>query len=459
MVNARNVPPARLVLVLGLLAGTVVGVGTVALASPRNALETGSTQTVLEASHLPPLLTVPGEDVVLRFETTCLTPGAGESAAGCRATGTVVAREGARGEPVELALEPAEGGVLRARVPASLASAPDGFTYYAVLRAEPDGEGITVPAGGAAAPFRSLPMGEPVRVDLGKHVFGAVRKGERVAFAPWGSGSRSVGLEPGRQQTPVGASSFDVDEAGSLTVLDEVNHRLLRWRKGAGVPSLVPVSVAGTIADLTVATDGSFYVLETVAPLGRGPLVRRFDADGRELETIETAERTASRIVAGPNGPLVLAHPSHQWFPLYVDGAPAETSEQRVHGYTGRPVGAGRELVVLRHNQEVRVALVTAPGVRRSWRITSETPLAEVQLAEVQGTRAVIVVRAYSDLEDEFVVLVLDGKGVMSRFAVSPENWAETAPLSRFRLAGSSLYRLGSSSAGTFVDRFDLEVR
>jgi hypothetical protein len=43
-------------------------------------------------------------------------------------------------------------------------------------------------------------------------------------------------------------------------------------------------------------------------------------------------------------------------------------------------------------------------------------------------------------------------------FAVESLEWAESAPLARFRLAGSSLYRLGSTRAGLFVDRFDLEV-
>jgi hypothetical protein len=41
---------------------------------------------------------------------------------------------------------------------------------------------------------------------------------------------------------------------------------------------------------------------------------------------------------------------------------------------------------------------------------------------------------------------------------VEPSEWAESAPLARFRLAGSSLYQLGSTPAGAFVDRYDLEV-
>ncbi len=46
-----------------------------------------------------------------------------------------------------------------------------------------------------------------------------------------------------------------------------------------------------------------------------------------------------------------------------------------------------------------------------------------------------------------------------SSFSVAAADWAETAPLSRFRLAGSRVYRLGSTPSGVHVDRFDLEVR
>jgi hypothetical protein len=81
-----------------------------------------------------------------------------------------------------------------------------------------------------------------------------------------------------------------------------------------------------------------------------------------------------------------------------------------------------------------------------------------VQLAEPHGSRLVVVAKTYTDDRSEYLVLVLDRSGVMSSFAVESLEWAESAPLARFRLAGSSLYRLGSTRAGLFVDRFDLEV-
>ncbi len=81
-----------------------------------------------------------------------------------------------------------------------------------------------------------------------------------------------------------------------------------------------------------------------------------------------------------------------------------------------------------------------------------------MQLAEALGTRLVVVARVYSDTQDEFVALLLGAAGLERKLALDSADWAETAPLSRFRLVGSSLYQLGSTPANVFVDRFDLEV-
>jgi hypothetical protein len=56
-------------------------------------------------------------------------------------------------------------------------------------------------------------------------------------------------------------------------------------------------------------------------------------------------------------------------------------------------------------------------------------------------------------------VLILDQHGLAKSFAVDAAEWAETAPLGRFRLVNGALYRLGSDARHAFVDRFDLEVR
>jgi hypothetical protein len=145
--------------------------------------------------------------------------------------------------------------------------------------------------------------------------------------------------------------------------------------------------------------------------------------------------------------------------PAFVSGAPAPPTAQRRKGRMGRGVRSGEEVVVFRHANELRVALVASGLVTRGWRLTSDTPLGEVQLVEPVGAQLVVVARVYDGQTDEFAVLVLDRNGLVSRTSVGSAEWAEAAPLGRFRLVGRALYRLGSSPAGVFVDRFDLEVR
>ena len=84
--------------------------------------------------------------------------------------------------------------------------------------------------------------------------------------------------------------------------------------------------------------------------------------------------------------------------------------------------------------------------------------MSEVQLAEPIAGRLVAVVRVYEERRAEFVTLVLGPRGVERQFSTDAADWAETAPLARFRLAGGSLYRLGSTPAGVFIDRYDLGV-
>jgi hypothetical protein len=127
--------------------------------------------------------------------------------------------------------------------------------------------------------------------------------------------------------------------------------------------------------------------------------------------------------------------------------------------HNGRPLANGHELLVGRVGEsELRVAESAGASIVRSWRITSETALGEVQLAEPVGNGVVVVAKAYSDDRDEFVVLVLGSHGLLTGFSVASDSWTETAPLARFRLAAGALYRLRTTPAGMFVDGFDLEV-
>ena len=452
------------VLILGVVIGCAAGVASIALGVAAAQQPSPAQRAVFDATHLPPLLTTPDEHPELAYDVHCAAGDDEDAEAGCAVRGALFVRRAGRDSFERLALNAREsensGRQLVARIPSSLASQAGGFEYYAELEAPDLGAWVSIPAGGADAPHASRPLENPVDVALGSHSFGHARRADvRLAHAAWGNGPAQVGLEHGRQLGAIGPSAFDVDEAGTVSVLDQAHRRLLRWRKGAREPVRVPLSIAGTIADLAVANDGSTYVLESTAEPGRNALVRRFDDAGRELEAIETAERTSSQIRMGRGGALVLGHPSHHWTPVTVDGVPASRDVQVRHGRAGRSLRSGGEIVLVRQANELRVATISGRSMTRSWRLTSATSLAEVQLAEPIGQRLVLVVRMYDDDADEFAVLTLDRKGLVGRFALDAADWAETAPLSRFRLVGKALYRLGSTPAGAFVDRFDLEVR
>ena len=461
--DRTRIPRRALAGIAGLIAGVAAGT-VVAGAAITHRAATGGLEPQIEATHLPPLLTMPGEQVELRYDMYCLGgEDDAESTPACDADGTVFVRAGKSGPFREVPLSvdaAAPEGRYVARVPEAIAGSPAGFTYYAVLRSATSGASLKLPTGGAAAPQLSLRLERSVDVRLGAHRFGATRVADgRVAEAAWGDGPDDVGLEQGRNLTPIGGSTFDVNRGGTVTVLDEANKRLLRWRPDAPAPVRVPLGSDGALADMALAADGTVYLLESASAPGASPLVRIFGADGAAKGTVEVAERTASQIRMGPRGPFVLQHPSGQWMPIADDGSPLAVQAQQQGGRAGRPLPGGGEVVLLRRGSEIRAALVGDGGVRRSWRISSETPLAEVQLAEPLGNRLLLVARVYTDDENEFLVLLLDQSGIVRRFAVEAADWAETAPLSRFRLAGSSVYQLGSTPAGLFIDRFDLEVK
>jgi hypothetical protein len=447
----------------GVLAGCAVASFAVALGGSAVAQRASSEAgAVFDATHLPPLLRLPGERPRLVYEVDCAPEGIDDPERGCDVGGTLFFRAGSHGGFRAQKLEPSSTAGLRqltVTVPVDVATDRDGFEFYAELRAAGRAEPILLPAGGAHAPHRSLPLPNPTTVELGSHVFADTDRGERVVFTRWGNGPRDVGLEQGRSLPAIGASAFDVTDDGKVVLLDEAHRRALRFDGHDPEPTSVPLAIDGHLADLATGTDGSIYVLESVAAPGRTPLVRRFDRDGRALGAVETAERTPAQIRSGKDGPVVLEHPSHQWMPVADGGALSPPGAQARRAKVGHPVGAGREVVVLRRGgSEILAAILSGGRVQRAWRITSDTPLGEVQLAEPAGNRLVVVSRVFTNAMDGFTVLVLDGHGLVWQFSTPSDEWAEAAPLGRFRLVGNALYRLGSNASGAFVDRYDLET-
>ena len=153
----------------GALAGGLAGIVTgalVATAAPRvheQGEPEAAVKALIDAAHLPPLLTLAGEPVTLRYAIVCPAPGdtpfGGEP---CDASGDVYIRAGLTGPFARLALgrtADSANGRYVLDVPAGIASSRDGFSYYAVLRNDATGASMTLPAGGAKAPqaFRIEP--------------------------------------------------------------------------------------------------------------------------------------------------------------------------------------------------------------------------------------------------------------------------------------------------------------
>ena len=440
-------------------AGIVAGViGGIALTSVSAASGPNPTTPGVDAVHIPPVLTRAGEPVTLRYAIVCPPRDDGEP---CNGSGSVFVRAGESGPFRQLTLKRGEDsseGRYFVNLPRELASSREGFSYYAILRDGANAATITVPAGGGAAPQRSVPLRDAAEVALGVHAFGRGRApDERVVEASWGSEVGEAGLVGSREFGFVGPSSFDVAVDGSVAVLDQVNGRVQRWsRPGVKATS---VEVSGGLADFALEPGGVMDVLEPPSRVSPAPILRSFRGDGTLRWAQRLSDRTWAKLAAGPAGPVVQQQPSEQWLPVAEQGAPLARAAQAGRGRLGRPFADGREVVVERVGSgELRLAELAGDAAVRSWRITSATPFGEVQLAEPLGNRLVVVTKTYTDDRSEYVVLVLDRSGIVNSFAVESLEWAESAPLARFRLAGSSVYRLGSTRAGLFVDRFDLGV-
>jgi hypothetical protein len=427
----------RLRSLAGGAAGIAAGViGGVVLTSGQAAVPAAPARgpALIDATHVPPALTLPGEPVQLRYGLVC-TPR--DDGLPCDGSGAVYVRVGHAAPFRPYALrrdDDSRDGRYFFDVPAELA---EGFSYYAVLRDDATGASVTVPSGGAEAPHLSVPLREPVAIALGRHAFGAERTPDaRVVVAGWGD----VGLAGSRELGYTGPSAFDVEPDGTVDLLDSVNRRVVRFAHGGH--ETVPLEGDLRLADFAAEPDGSFDVLDAHGAL------TRFHRDGTTAWTQKLADRTWAKLA---HGGVVLQEPSEQWMPVADKGTPLTRPEQARRGHLD-----AQGLIVDRVGEgEIRIA--DARGLR-SWRITSETPLGEVQLAERHGNGIVVVTHAYTDDRDEFVVLVLGGRGVVQRFSVSSDTWTETAPLGRFRVAGDALYRLRTTPAGATVDRFDLEV-
>jgi hypothetical protein len=366
----------------------------------------------------------------------------------CAPKGSVFVRPSGGAAFVELPLKREPDGLLSAE--ASVGAG--GFDYYAEI-ANGRGEKVTLPQAAADAPQHVWPLRSWTTIDLGTEQFGETRSpSSAVAELAWGKGARALGLDSGREQSRIGPSAFDVASDGSVVVLDQVNHRLLRLRRGES-PTEQAIGFAGGEGDLAVGQDGTIYVLDAG---GSQPVVRSFSPTGDLIAGTPLAEPTADMVRVGPNGPLVHAYPSEMWLPTGRGLPPLAPEQQLAGAQVARGVEGGLAIVVHASPAEARFALVRGDHVVHSWLVRSSTSLGEVQLAEPYGDGLIVVVRLWNEKRAEFRVLELEPSGLAGSFAVERAEWAETASLSRFRLHGTTLYQLRSAPSGVEIATFEI---
>jgi hypothetical protein len=449
MIPRRRSSSRRLAAGLGFGAGACVGMtllagGVVSAHDGPTVVPPAIERGLRDVLHTPPLLVRQSSRVTLRYDVVCQADSFGKP---CALKGNLLIRRAGETAYRLTRLAPAGESGLETAVAVQI----EGLSYYAVIE-DGAGSSMTVPAGGAVAPQRAWAVPELTAVNLGAHVFGRARKPDRRVLAgAWGSGSGAFGLITGREVARIGPSAFDVGSDGSVVVLDQVNDRLATYGSTAA-PSYVPISFTGGEGDLALGADGTAYVLDQAAE----SVVRSYAPSGAQLAVTSVADSGGDMLRAGPSGVLLHAYPGEMWLPVGGAGQLLQPSQQAAAARPGLPAAGGADVVVQASRTEALFALVQGDRVLRAWRVASGTNLGEIQLAEPYRDGLLVVLRVWTSQRAEFVALVLSSTGLASSFAIDAAEWAESAALGRFKLAGGRLFQLRSTPAGAEVVAFDL---
>ena len=437
------------------LAGAALSLATTVVAGSRSP----SAPPVLEATHLPPLLTAPGERRRPRATTLLRRRGGVDDRSPCTSTGSVFVRPLGAVDPfagVPLDERSAATGAAAAHVPESPRLPPraSSTTPSCERVAVRD---MTLPAGGAAAPHRSVPLGSTVEVDARRARFGrdAARRARRQRGGGRGRRGRTrTRPEPRRRSA---ASAFDVDADGTVYVLDEANRRVLRWRVGAhSAPHAVP----------SRSTERSPTCRSR--PTGRSTFwsrPRRSDAARPTLRLLWASSSgrrdrraNAAQIRNGPDGAVVLQQPSNQWMPRRRRRRRRSPLKASAGWSLRAPAPSGGEWSC--SGEAMRSASRSCRGgVRRSWRDHERHALgrgaargAARQASRARRARLHRQARTSSRSRPRTPTGSCSGSPSTRR--TGPRRRRSGASDS----SGNSLYQLGSTPAGAFVDRYDLEA-
>lgn len=179
---------------------------------------------------------------------------------------------------------------------------------------------------------------------------------EVVLRAPWGSGPDALGARGGDESAEEGPMGFAVAPGGDVVVLDQVNARAVRFRKGRAV-QVTPLG-SSTFQDVALGPRGELVLLDRLVER----VVRVVDGAGR---TVEQVSLEGAGVPEGGGVTALLARPDGVWVEYehrrsvrVLDAALAPVVDREPVG--GRPVGGADLLasVKLRGPHDVQVATV-----------------------------------------------------------------------------------------------------
>ena len=403
----------------------------------------------IEIFYTPPVLVPAGRDVRLPVDAVCTT----EHGNVCSADVTLGTQVGLG--PWETVTAPARPGLEFDVTDATARAIRAGTGYVRFFLRAQNATGLATSTGTPQTPLKFWVTTEISKIEMPTIPFGRVRKPETALFLPWGSGPLKAGLSLGRESLTVGPSAFDVDEAGRVYLVDGEQDRLAVFSGGrlARETSLELESQG----DLSVAADGTAYVLDVRKGVAH---VRTVSASGLAAAPLPVGEALSSHIRVVGNTAFANVLPADTWVRVPRDGDTLP-SALGAEASVARPIGGDDQLLRVGTSSTVRLAEISGDALRHAVEIQSEVALGEVALAEPDGGAGYwCVIRVWRDgpsPADQYQVLHVQRGNVVESFAVSSEQYADTPPLSTFRLGGDGdLYQLATSPSGVRILRFDL---
>lgn len=449
---------------LGLLVATSVAISVLWTLAAEGAASPGggeassrSTEprSALELYYSNPLLVRAGERVRIPVDAVCVT----SEGAPCDSTVALEVREAesAGWRSGSAAATPALQFDVTASAARSVGMAGSGFVEFR-LRAE---------SGGATAALPSVEVADPLRLYVTERMpvlrmpavtFGEVREPTTVLYLPWGTGTDRAGLSLGNESLTLGPSSFDVDEEGRIHLLDGLQDRLAVFAESRLVrESRVVASPRSSIA---VSPDGGAFVLDEDDDVVS---LARIDGSGKVIGTTVVGRGIAGQVRTVAGEPYVNVYPLDAWVTASFEGGPSGgTAGDSDRVFLGMPTASGAELLRIGHEDRIRLGMVMDGRVTDAVEIRSEALLGGLLLAESDGRGGYwVVVHTWQEAPtraDQYQVLHVAGGRIVSTFSVGDDRFAETPPLSRFRLgADGALYQMRTSPDGMRIVRFDLE--